>query len=146
MIKWNEVLNTLHIIWWNYFGSTTWIIESVITLRRNTFLVCCELWNRLITNTNFITHVELFALLLTWGVNPDSVKYKRARTNDFLYARATPLFARYALRRLFMAFCRLRSNESARRRESQVTIGASTIWHLKAVYANRISIGTAFRV
>jgi len=41
------VLNTLHIIWWNYFGSTTWIIESVITLRRNTFLVCCELWNRL---------------------------------------------------------------------------------------------------
>jgi len=39
----------------------------------------------------FTTHIELFALLLKWGVNPDSVKNKRARNNDFLYAWATPL-------------------------------------------------------
>ena len=39
----------------------------------------------------FTTHIELFALPLKWGVNPDSVKNKRARNNDFLYAWATPL-------------------------------------------------------
>ena len=62
---------------------------EINTLRRNTSLVCWQLCiahflTHPNTNVFFITHIELFAPFSKWGVNPDSVKNKRARGHDCL--------------------------------------------------------------